>query len=193
MMTRALILVGAVGALTTAGWMGGGPGYARSALAAQEIGPRIEACDLLTKGEIEAALGKPVAEPFRTEQDGYGGSGTSLVTVCNWDAGGLLDGVAVTVRQAPSGGKPQTSEEYARSAKEDYERQKADPEAAVYLPDIRFSAVDMAPHASVLMDWGDYVVVQVHQNGEGWVQVSVSAPSAETAEALARIAMTRLP
>ena len=189
MNTRTLVSCSSLCLLALLGCGGPEPGNSQDRpAAADEPLVRVDACGLLTKDEVESALGKPVGEPRQSEQD-Y--SEDNLTTVCNWDAGGILDGVSLTVRQPGPGGTRRTSEEYARSAAEEHARQKADPEQAPYLTDIQFSPLDMSPDAAVVMDWGDYVVIQVYRNGTPEVQILVSAPTAQMAETLARAAATR--
>lgn len=153
---------------------------------------RIDACSLLTAAEVEAALGRAVAEPMRTEQDGFHPAGTSLVTVCNWDAGGLTDGVALTLRQYPVGGPARSSEEWAEEVREQYEGERSDPDLAD-LPEIDFLPMDFGSHSAVANVWEDFTVLEVYVDRTGAIQLGVSAPTTEVAEELARTAVSRLP
>jgi hypothetical protein len=89
----------------------------------------LDACELLTAGEVEEAVGAAVAEPTRThevdEQNGY------WISMCNWFAAAVDVSAGVMIRPLTPG------EESSRAALEVYQE-----EIKAQFPDYEMEAVE---------------------------------------------------
>lgn len=154
----------------------------------------VDACSLLTKAEVETALGAAVDEPYGTERDAYAPGGRGVMTQCNYDRG-LTDGVAVVVRQFTGEGFTErtTSAEWVEELEAEFAEQRADPDLADGVPPGGARPVDIPGHAAVAVLWDGFVTLSVRIDGQQRRQVMVTAPTLEIARGLASTALSRLP
>lgn len=152
----------------------------------------IVACSLLTKAEVEAALGAAVDEPYSTEGEASVPGGQGLTSQCNYDRG-ITEGVAIVVRQFLGEGydRTVTSEALATALDADFEADRADPELAPFLPTV--DPVDLAGHAAAVVRREEFVNLTVRVHGRIRLQLTVTAPTLAIARSIAVLAVSRLP
>ncbi|MGH7575601.1 MAG: hypothetical protein ACREM1_10835 [Longimicrobiales bacterium] len=157
---------------------------------AQDETERVSACDLVSKADIEAVIGAPVAEP----SDFSSGAGGSLMSSCAYDTG-------VVVRAwNPYRSGESTSGAWA--AKLEAEREKdAAKETDPEMKELRAALTaklqpidDLGAPAALedLREQAGQVALHVYASGKGGVNFSIYATDLETARALTMKALQKL-
>ena len=168
-------------------------GGERAGGGAQEL-TRIDACNLMTKAEVEAALGSTVDEPTKHESEqAYGpeGAGRLFTTQCYW-SGQLPAAMGLVFRQSGPGGKQVTSLELASDLNESLD--KAGPDEAALFGDARWDPIDLSGHAAAALPIADAGWnIMVREGGRSEIEFTLSVPTREMGVELARTILSRLP